>query len=172
MLRFRGGRSILSRGLATFGEVGWFVLAGGLIRTEVAVLRQVIGLHALSYEQKKGNIDGPVYELTRLAKRYVPLESSVAFLTPGAQHELFNFAYKASYYLYPRKISLMDPQTMDAGRLGEVDYLLAIVADDRPGGLAVPLSQGISLQSIFTGTARWQERGWLLGLYRVLKDRG
>lgn len=103
--------------------IAWLAMGFSIFRTEAGLVVEMPKTMALTPQERKVKVDGPVFTLIDNVRGLTPEDSSVAFL-----FEKFIHFRKAAYYLYPRKIS----QVADLHSVGEAaaikdDYLAVYI---------------------------------------------
>lgn len=101
--------------------IAWLAMGFSIFRTEAGLVVEMPKTMALSPQERKIKVDGPVFTLIDNVRGLTPEDSSVSFL-----FEKFTHFRKAAYYLYPRKIS----QVADLHSVGEAvkeDYLAVYI---------------------------------------------
>lgn len=124
--------------LALLAVAIWFIGSFDYFKAQLKGIAKVPELLGLSYDEKRLDLEGPVYVLAAEARRIIPEGASIYLYNPSEREAASYFYIKLRYSLYPRKIENAGAR-IDADEMARKDYVMFFI---------LPQTQGADVYSI------------------------
>jgi hypothetical protein len=124
----------------------WQACAFPLYRAEWSGIRLAAQLWHSSADNRKVYADGAVYPVLREAQVLVPLRARVLFVNPAAGPLRDYYWYKTKYYLWPRRIEVVNPASLSVDVAARADAVIVFDAERTPVEVLLLLNRVPSLR--------------------------
>ena len=148
----------------------WLVGYISVFEGERAALHQMTFLLNAGYDEKRAVIEGPLYNLAKMAGSVTPANSTLYVIGPETEADREYLLHKLNYYLYPRKTTLALPYKIRTEEmLGSNYILLSIPYESHLVGLLSNIESNMSKQPFFKRVYRDAGPSEYTVIYRVEK---